>query len=173
MSKLPKATLNTLIEFVPNNERERNIFDKLNKSVLSTYHDDTKKTYLNGMFYLGGQIKMSPNQEITLDKIFEVREIDRKREIEYGEPCNGCEAASIYHHKTMLCQMEEIIRAYNLINNLRNEEIVYNLLPPTPPADINLETVETTNNDFETTNNDFETTNNEDNCTSTTSTNYI
>jgi hypothetical protein len=136
MSKLPKATLNTLIEFVPNNERERNIFDKLNKSVLTHYLDDSKKEYFNGMFYLGGQVKMSPNEEITLDKIFEVREIDKKREIEYGGPCNSWEAASINHHRGLLYQMEEIIKAYTEISNLRiEEEIVYNLLPPNPPID--------------------------------------
>jgi hypothetical protein len=35
------------------------------------------------MFYLGGQVKMKPDEEITLDKIKEVREINRKRDIEY------------------------------------------------------------------------------------------
>ena len=136
MEKLPKATLNTLIAFVPNNEIERNIFDKLNKSVLNNYLNDSKREYFNGMFYLGGQVKMFPDEEITLNKIYEVREISKKREIEYGGPCNSWEAASINNHNGLLYQMEEIIKAYTEINNLRNhEKIIYNLLPPNPPID--------------------------------------
>jgi hypothetical protein len=122
MTDLPKANLNTLLSFVPENDTERHIFDNLNKQVLNYYLDDTKKTYLNGMFYLGGQVKMKPDEEITLDKIKEVREINRKREIEYGGPCNSWEAASIYGHVNRLNQMEDIIKAYTKIMYLRELE---------------------------------------------------
>ncbi len=74
------------------------------------------------MFYLGGQVKMSPDEEITLDKIKEVREISKKREIEYGGPCNSWEAASIYSHNNRLNQMEDIIKAYTKIMYLRELE---------------------------------------------------
>ena len=122
MTDLPKANLNTLLSFVPENDTERHIFDNLNKQVLNYYLDDTKKTYLNGMFYLGGQVKMKPDEEITIDKIKEVREINRKREIEYGGPCNSWEAASIYSHNNRLNQMEDIIKAYTKIMYLRELE---------------------------------------------------
>jgi hypothetical protein len=122
MTDLPKANLNTLLSFVPENDTERHIFDNLNKQVLNYYLDDTKKTYLNGMFYLGGQVKMKPDEEITIDKIKEVREINRKREIEYGGPCNSWEAASIYGHVNRLNQMEDIIKAYTKIMYLRELE---------------------------------------------------
>jgi hypothetical protein len=122
MTDLPKANLNTLLSFVPENDTERHIFDNLNKQVLNYYLGDTKQTYLNGMFYLGGQVKMKPDEEITLDKIKEVREINRKREIEYGGPCNSWEAASIYGHVNRLNQMEDIIKAYTKIMYLRELE---------------------------------------------------
>jgi hypothetical protein len=122
MTDLPKANLNKLLSFVPENDTERHIFDNLNKQVLNYYLGDTKQTYLNGMFYLGGQVKMKPDEEITLDKIKEVREINRKREIEYGGPCNSWEAASIYGHVNRLNQMEDIIKAYTKIMYLRELE---------------------------------------------------
>jgi len=122
MTDLPKANLNTLLSFVPENDTERHIFDNLNKQVLNYYLGDTKQTYLNGMFYLGGQVKMKPDEEINLDKIKEVREINRKREIEYGGPCNSWEAASIYGHVNRLNQMEDIIKAYTKIMYLRELE---------------------------------------------------
>jgi hypothetical protein len=122
MTDLPKANLNTLLSFVPENDTERHIFNNLNKQVLNYYLGDTKQTYLNGMFYLGGQVKMKPDEEINLDKIKEVREINRKREIEYGGPCNSWEAASIYGHENRLNQMEDIIKAYTKIMYLRELE---------------------------------------------------
>ena len=58
-------------------------------------------------------------EKTKLDKIKEVREIGKQREIEYGGPCNSFEAASIYNHKNLLGQMEEIINAYTKIMYLR------------------------------------------------------
>ena len=124
MSDLPKATLNILLTFVPNNDNERIIFNNLNKEVLTSYYNDTKTTYSNGIFYLGGQVKMTPDEEITLDKIKKVREISKQREIEYGGPCNSFEAASINNHNDLLNQMEDIIIAYTKIIDLRELEKV-------------------------------------------------
>ena len=100
------------------------IFNNLNKEVLTSYYNDTKTTYSNGIFYLGGQFKMTPDEEITLDKIKKVREISKQREIEYGGPCNSFEAASINNHNNLLNQMEEIIIAYTKIIDLREVEKV-------------------------------------------------
>jgi len=122
MTELPKPTLNTLLNFIPNNEIERRLFNNLNKKVLTSYFDNTKRNYCIGMFYLGGQVKMNLDEEITIDKIKEVREIGKQREIEYGGPCNSFEAASIYNHKNLLGQMEEIINAYTKIMYLRGLE---------------------------------------------------
>ena len=122
MAEYPKATLNTLLNFVPNNDVERKLFDTLNKQVLTSYSIDTKTKYFNYMFYLGGQIKMTPDEEITIEKIKEVREIDRQREIEYGGPCNSWEAMSMNNHRNLLSQMEKIIKTYTKIMYLRELE---------------------------------------------------
>jgi hypothetical protein len=122
MAEYTKATLNTLLNFVPNNDVERKLFDTLNKQVLTSYSIDTKTKYFNYMFYLGGQIQMTPDEEITIEKIKAVRDIDRQREIEYGGPCNSWEAMSMNNHRNLLSQMEEIIKTYTKIMYLRELE---------------------------------------------------
>lgn len=117
-----KATLNTLLTFVPNTDVERYIFNKLNKQVLTSYLIDTKSKYFNGIFYLGGQIKMTPDEEITIEKIKEVRDIYRQRKIEYGGPSNSWEAMSMNNHRILLKQIEDIINAYTKIMYLRELE---------------------------------------------------
>ena len=63
-----------LIEFVPQNDIEKTIFDSCKKDVLNDYLQDTKSDWSNGMYYLGGFIKMKPNEDITnkknIDAIF-------------------------------------------------------------------------------------------------------
>jgi len=83
---------------------------------------DTKSKWVNGLFYLGGHVKMTIDEEITIEKIKQVKDIDRKREIEYGGPCNSLEAMSINNHRNLLQQMEEIINAYTKIMYLRELE---------------------------------------------------
>ena len=122
MTDLPKANLISLLEFIPNGDEERNLFNTLKKDVLNEYLADTKSTWSKGTFYLGGQIKMNPDEEITLDKIKEVREISKKRLIEYGGPCNSWEAASIWRSERQLNEIESIIKVYLKIYILRELE---------------------------------------------------
>ena len=118
---LPKPTLNNLIKFTPNGDIEREIFDKLDKTVLQWYLNDSVK-YHKGYFYLGGQLKMSVDEEITLDKFDIVREIDKKKAIEYGLPYNGFEYTSVMHHKKLFYEIEEIVKCYLHIKSLREKQ---------------------------------------------------
>ena len=118
MSKIfPKATLHSLLQFVPyqTNNDEKIMYNKLDKQVLTYYSNNIR----HGTFYLGGQIAMRPDEEITLEKIKEVREIDKKKEIEYGKPCNSLEEMSIYIHRNLLNQIEEIVKCHLTIMYLR------------------------------------------------------
>ena len=113
-NSLPKPSLNTLINFVTYESIPQKIlYNSLNKEVFAYYLDEVNRKYSKGFFYLGGQIKMTPNEEITLEKIKEAREITKKREIEYGGPCNSLEAHSISKCKRLLNEMEEIIKCYS------------------------------------------------------------
>ena len=119
MTQLPKATLNNLINFVPNGVKETALFNTVKKTVLNEYLNDTKTKYYDGHFYLGGQIKMCPDQEITLEKFQEVRVINVKRLSECRGPCNSFEAISVSNHDRNLNQIEEIVKCYLKIGELR------------------------------------------------------
>lgn len=118
-----KATLNTLLIFVPENEIESAIFN-VNKSVLQKYFKDTKQSWSDGKFYLGGQIPIKPNEEITFSKINNVREIQRQKDIDISY-CNSWEMASINTSKRELNEMEIILTKYYEIYKLRITNILY------------------------------------------------
>ena len=117
-----KATLNNLIGFVPENDAEREIFERCKKSVLNEYLEDTKSSWSKGQFYLGGFIKMKPDDEITMKKIDEIKIIREQRYIEYGGPCNSAEMASIWRSERQLAEIEEIVKKYEEIYKLRVEK---------------------------------------------------
>ena len=117
-----KATLNNLIGFVPENDAEREIFERCRKNVLKDYLEDTKSSWSKGQFYLGGFIKMKPDDEITLKTIDEVKKIRAQRYIEYGYACNSAETASIWRYERQLFEFEEILKKYEEIYKLRVEK---------------------------------------------------
>ena len=93
---------------------EKKIFD-FDQSTINRFISNLDRN----VFYLGGQIRMTQNDIINLDTIEHVREIFRKREIEYGGPCNSFEAASVYQSKKDLEFIENMIQKYNQIIQLR------------------------------------------------------
>ena len=114
-----KATLNNLIGFVPENDAEREIFDSCKKDVINEYLKDSKSSWSKGQFYLGGFIKMKPDDEITLKIIDKVKQEREQRYIEYGGPCNSAEMASIWRSERQLAEIEEIVKKYEEIYKLR------------------------------------------------------
>lgn len=112
-------TLNTLIEFTPNDDTEREIFGSCKKDVLNEYLADTKSTWSKGTFYLGGFIKMKPDDEITLKNIDEVKITRARRIDEYGGPCNSAEMASIWRSERQLSEIEVLIKIYSEIIKYR------------------------------------------------------
>ncbi len=112
------ASLNELIKFKPANGFEADSYNKLNKEVLEKYLSDTKERWYGGQFYLGGQVKMSLDEQITLEKINQVREINRQRMIDCP-PCNGFEIASVANHNRLFDEFELILKTYIRICNNR------------------------------------------------------
>jgi len=104
------CSLHELLHFKPVSGCKKQIFD-FDESIINRFINDLD----NDRFYLGGQIKMKPNDIINLESIQKVREINKQRELEYGGPANGFEAASIYRSKNDLCFIEKMIIQYNLI----------------------------------------------------------
>uniref|UniRef100_A0A6C0LX03 Uncharacterized protein n=1 Tax=viral metagenome TaxID=1070528 RepID=A0A6C0LX03_9ZZZZ len=81
------------------------------EKVITKYIADSKKSYYNGKYYLGGQIQLSPDDIITPEKIQEVKDIRLTR----GGPTNSNELASMYRSKRELETMETIINHYIII----------------------------------------------------------
>ena len=117
-----KVTLNTLLNFVPQDENECEIFD-VNKSVLTKYLNDTKESWSKGKFYLGGQIRMETNEEITFLKINNVKKINEQKMIDDGY-CNSWEMASVSAAQRQLNEMEIILKKYQEIYKLRITNIL-------------------------------------------------
>ena len=105
-------TLNTLIAFKPENAKEEEIWASVNKlTVVKEYHDNSKSSWAKGKYWLGGQIQMELDEEITLKKIANVRKISHERFVEYGA-CNSAEMASVWRAQRQIDEMEKIVEKY-------------------------------------------------------------
>jgi len=118
-----KSTLNILLGFVPKDEIESKIFN-VNKSVLNKYFNDTKESWSKGKFYLGGQIPMHLDEEITFLKIKNVKEITKQKMIDIGV-CNSFEMSSVNASARDLNEIELILKKYQEIYKLRMTNILY------------------------------------------------
>ena len=115
------TSLINLLEFVPQNDKEREILNPSKFTVLTEYLIDSKSSWSNGHFYLGGFIKMKPNEEITFKKIEEVKKLREKSYRENGGPCNSAEMASIWRSERQLGEIETIVKKYIEIYKMRVE----------------------------------------------------
>ena len=118
-----KVTLNILLNFLPENDIESEIFN-VNKNVLTTYLNDTKESWSKGKFYLGGQIPMDLDEEITFLKIKNVREIMNQRMNDFGI-CNSYELGRVNETIRHVNEMEIILKKYQEIYKLRMTNILY------------------------------------------------
>ncbi len=112
------ASLNQLLNFVPQNGMEAELFNNLDKTVLQEYFDSTKQRWNDSKFYLGGQVLMGLDEIITLEKINQTKEIARQRMIDCP-PYNSFEIASVARHDKLFADMETIIKTYIKICNDR------------------------------------------------------
>ena len=111
-----KITLNTLLNFIRENEKESKIFNGINTTVLNKYLQDTKSTWSKGRFFLGGQVALGIDDEFTLDLIHKVKGKNQKI-ILSNDFYNGFELMSINGKITDLNDMENIILKFMEINN--------------------------------------------------------
>jgi hypothetical protein len=118
-------TLNTLIAFKPENIKEENIWSSVsNLTVIKEYQVDSKSSWSKGKYWLGGQVPMNLDEEITLEKIANVRNIGIQRFEEYGA-CNSAEMASVWRAQRQIDEMEKIVEKYLQIYKIRvNDELI-------------------------------------------------
>ena len=109
-------TLSKLLDFVPQNDAEIAVYNA-NTSVLHTYLDNTKSSWSGGKYYLGGQIELGLDDEIT-------NELIAKAWKEFGDSyaCNSAEMASIWRSERQLGEIETIVKKYIEIYKMRVED---------------------------------------------------
>jgi hypothetical protein len=109
-------TVFNLLHFLPVNTAEKQIFN-FDTTMIHRLNDSLDK----GLFYLGGQLKMTHNDFINIELIQKVREINENRHREYGTPCNSWEAISMYTSQKELEFIENMIHCYILVMKLREK----------------------------------------------------
>ena len=107
-----------LSEFVPQNEAEQAIYNvsESEKSIIQTYLDDSKSSWAKGKYYLGGQIRLNLDDEITPELLEKVRIIINNSD---GYYCNSFEYASLLRANNGFNNIEKIVNKYNKIQRLR------------------------------------------------------
>lgn len=75
---------------------------------VNEYIDDTKSSWLKGKYWLGGQIKLSPNDKITEQLLNQVQQIQDEPYDAY----NGAELASIWRAKRQFSQIQTAVHHF-------------------------------------------------------------
>lgn len=107
-----------LSEFVPNNDAERAIYNiETEKYIIQKYIDDSKSSWSKGKYYLGGQIRVEPNEPITPELFKQAWKpfLDGSCD----DYCNSFEYASIMQAKRGLSSIDEIVTKYIEVQKLR------------------------------------------------------
>ena len=107
-----------LSEFVPNNDAERAVYNiDAEKYIIQKYIDDSKSSWAKGKYYLGGQIRVEPNEPITPELFKQAWKPYCDAGGDYY--CNSAEYASILGAKGELTSIEKIVGKYIEIQKLR------------------------------------------------------
>ena len=130
-------TLIQLSTFIPDNEAEWAIYniDK-EKAIIQTYLNDTTSSWSKGKYYLGGQIKLDPNEPITPELIMNAWKpyLDGRCD----DYCNSFEYASILRSKAGLTSIEKIVNKYI---EIQKQRIIKELEKTKLVSDVNSEII--------------------------------
>ena len=80
-----------------------------NEQVITEYITDTKSSWSKGNYWLGGHIRMNPNDKITEELIQKVQKINDESD---GYACNSAEMASIWRAQQQFSQIKELVQRY-------------------------------------------------------------
>lgn len=75
-----KHTIFNLYHYIQNEDNRKDMIEQsLKPSVIETYYSNTKQSYTNGYFYLGGHLPIQLQQEITPKHIETVKQINQQQ----------------------------------------------------------------------------------------------
>jgi hypothetical protein len=107
-----------LSEFVVENEAEMAIYNiDAEKYIIQKYIDDSKSSWAKGKYYLGGQIRLDPNEPITPELFKQAWKpfLDGS----CNDYSNSFEYASILNARSGLCSIAKIVEKYIEVQKLR------------------------------------------------------
>ena len=107
-----------LSEFVVENEAEMAIYNiDAEKYIIQKYIDDSKSSWAKGKYYLGGQIRLDPNEPITPELFKQAWKpfLDGS----CNDYSNSFEYASILNARSGLCSIAKIVEKYIKVQKLR------------------------------------------------------
>ena len=107
-----------LSQFVPSNDAEMAIYNvDAEKYIIQKYIDDSQSSWAKGKYYLGGQIRVEPNEPITPELFKQAWKpfLDGS----CNDYCNSFEYASIISAKRGLSSIDKIVGKYIEIQKLR------------------------------------------------------
>ena len=103
--------------FVPQNEAEKAIYNiDSEKYIIQSYLDDSKSSWSKGKYYLGGQIRLNPDDEITPELFKTAWKMMDDSGYDYT---NSAEYASVLRAKSGLNSIEKIVKKYIEIQRMR------------------------------------------------------
>ena len=106
-------SFNQLVNFVSKDETEVII---INETVIQEYVEDIKSSWSGGKYYLGGQIKLDPNDSITDALLEKVHKINHDPNMYV---CNSAEMASVFRARRQLSEISRIVARYKEIAKKR------------------------------------------------------
>ena len=120
VDEIEYPSLNELQYFIQmlQNTDDKSLIDMYNKmietctndpnNIIEKYLNNSKKSYYNGKYYLGGQLPLDPEDKISPDKIQEYKNIVKTK----GGPTNSSEASSMFRSGQELKTIENLIYHY-------------------------------------------------------------
>lgn len=113
-----EVSLNTLVEFKSQDINEEESMTAVNWNVVvNNLISNTKESFADGYYWLGGQIKMNRDDLISMEKIHKAKLIGLSRE---ELIVNSFEKASVETSKRKLLELERVVITYNSIMRKRN-----------------------------------------------------
>ena len=106
-------SLHDLANFLPTDSSENII---MGESVVAEYMATTKKSWSPGHYWLGGQLKLNPNDKLT-PEVFNKADKMMKDAGDYG--CNSWENESIKDGKRQFDEIEVVVKRYREVMRRR------------------------------------------------------
>lgn len=107
-------SLNDLATFTPMNESEI-LTNK--ETVIQEYLADTKSSWSGGKYWLGGQFKVGPDEQITPTLLSKADKLLQKASSDYC--CNSAEMASVWRAQRQFSEIKVIVQRYEDIQKKR------------------------------------------------------